>query len=50
MMSNKTYNNPWAGLSSYQDPEGSDVQLKFCGRDNESFDVMRLIDDNIYDP
>ena len=47
-MSNKTYNNPWAGLSSYQDPEGSDVQLKFCGRDNESFDVMRLIDDNIF--
>lgn len=47
-MSNKTYHNPWAGLSSYQDPEGSDVQLKFCGRDNESFDVMRLIDDNIF--
>ena len=47
-MSNKTYTNPWAGLSSYQDPESADVQLKFCGRDNESFDVAQLIDDNIF--
>lgn len=47
-MSNNTYYNPWAGLSSYQDPENSEVQLKFCGRDNESFDLMRLIDDNIF--
>lgn len=47
-MSNKTYNNPWAGLSSYQDPETSDIQLKFCGRGNESFDVAQLIDDNIF--
>ena len=47
-MSNKTYTNPWAGLSSYQDPESADEQLKFCGRDNESFDVAQLIDDNIF--
>lgn len=47
-MSTKTYTNPWAGLSSYQDPESADVQLKFCGRDNESFDVAQLIDDNIF--
>lgn len=47
-MSNKIYTNPWAGLSSYQDPESADVQLKFCGRDNESFDVAQLIDDNIF--
>ena len=47
-MSNKTYSNPWAGLSSYQDPETSDVHLKFCGRDSESFDVAQLIDDNIF--
>lgn len=40
--------NPWAGLASYPDPETSDVQLKFCGRDNESFDVAQLIDDNIF--
>ena len=41
-------NNPWAGLSSYQDPETAEVKLKFCGRDNESYDVTRLIDDNIF--
>jgi hypothetical protein len=41
-------NNPWAGTSSYQDPETSDVQLKFCGRDNESYDVANLIDNNIF--
>ena len=40
--------NPWAGTSSYQDPETSDVKLKFCGRDNESFDVANLIDNNIF--
>ncbi len=40
--------NPWAGTSSYQDPETSDVQLKFCGRDNESYDVADLIDNNIF--
>ena len=40
--------NPWAGLASYQDPETSKVQLKFCGRDNESYDVTQLIDDNIF--
>ena len=40
--------NPWAGLSSYQDPETSEVQLRFCGRDNESYDVTYLIDNNIF--
>ena len=38
--------NPWAGLSSYEDPAKSTQQLKFCGRDSETFDVVRLIDDN----
>ena len=46
-MENKIY-NPWAGLSSYQDPETSEVRLKFCGRDNESYDVADLIDNNIF--
>lgn len=41
-------NNPWAGLSSYPDPEKEETSLKFCGRDNESFDVTRLIDNNIF--
>ena len=50
-MSDSTYtyeNNPWAGLASYQDPETSGEQLKFCGRDNEAFDVSQLIDNNIF--
>lgn len=39
--------NPWAGLSSYEDPDTSSCPLKFCGRDIESYDVTQLIDDNI---
>ncbi len=38
--------NPWAGLSSYEDPANSDHHLKFCGRDSNTYDVTRLIDDN----
>ena len=40
-------NNPWAGLSAYQDPKTCSSPLKFCGRDNDSYDVTQLIDDNI---
>ena len=40
--------NPWAGLSSYQDPETSGSTLVFCGRKNESYDVAQLIDNNIF--
>lgn len=43
----KIYNNPWAGLSAYQDPETCSSPLKFCGRINDSYDVAELIDDNI---
>ena len=39
--------NPWAGLASYEDPSKSERQLKFCGRDNDIYDVTRLIDDNL---
>lgn len=39
--------NPWAGLSSYEDPIKTDSPLKFCGRGDESSEVFRLIDDNI---
>ena len=46
---NKSINqNPWAGLAAYQDPETTDIQLKFCGRKNDSFDVADLIDNNIF--
>ncbi|MBP5645700.1 MAG: hypothetical protein J6W95_07210, partial [Bacteroidales bacterium] len=40
-------NNPWAGLASYQDP-ASGSTLLFCGRDNESYDLAALVDDNIF--
>lgn len=39
--------NPWAGLASYEDPSKSERTLKFCGRDNDIYDVTRLIDDNL---
>ena len=41
-------NNPWAGLAAYQDPETCSVPLKFCGRNNDSYDVADLIDNNIF--
>ena len=43
----KENNNPWAGLASYEDPFKSERKLKFCGRDNDIYDVTRLIDDNL---
>ncbi len=39
--------NPWAGLSSYDDPIKTNTPLKFCGREEESLDLFNLIDDNI---
>lgn len=36
--------NPWAGLASYQDGDAR----QFCGRDNESYDVATLVDNNIF--
>lgn len=39
--------NPWAGLSSYEDPINNSDPLKFCGRNEESLEVFNLIDDNI---
>lgn len=47
-MSNPTKHNPWAGLSSYPDPQAGGDQLLFCGRENESYDVARLIDNNVF--
>lgn len=40
--------NPWAGLSSYRDPETEKYPHLFCGRDDESYDVSQLIDNNIF--
>ena len=44
----KWEDNPWAGLSSYEDPVESGRILKFCGRKDESFDVTQLIVNNIF--
>lgn len=46
-VSSNTRKNPWAGLSSYEDPIGEVTPLKFCGREEESLEVFRLIDDNL---
>lgn len=43
----KEYDNPWAGLSAYQDPDNCAEPLKFCGRNNDSYDVTQLIEDNL---
>lgn len=40
--------NPWAGLASYEDPENAKHKLKFCGRDDESYDMAKLIMGNIF--
>ena len=41
-------NNPWAGLASYEDPATAERKLKFCGREDESYDVAKLIMGNIF--
>ena len=44
----KVIKNPWAGLSSYQDPDKTHKALLFCGRNDESYDVAQLITNNIF--
>lgn len=46
-VSSNSRKNPWAGLSSYEDPMGEVTPLKFCGREEESLELFRLIDDNL---
>ncbi len=48
MERSKSMQNPWAGLSSYEDPLKSSLNLKFCGRDNDIYDLVHLIDDNFF--
>ena len=40
--------NPWAGLASYEDPETAERKLIFCGRDDDSYNVAKLIMNNIF--
>jgi hypothetical protein len=48
MPENKPIYNPWVGLASYEDPKNVKYKPKFCGRDNESYDVANLIRNNIF--
>ena len=51
-LNNNVDNNPWAGLSSYEDPEKAEREGRkpklFCGRDEESHNVAQLIAGNIF--
>lgn len=40
--------NPWAGLASYEDPAIAERILKFCGRDDDSYDMAKLIMGNVF--
>lgn len=42
------HQNPWLGLSSYNEPKGTDNDYLFCGRDKETLDIVRLIDNNLF--
>lgn len=39
--------NPWAGLSPYEDPLKMSNPLKFYGREDETLELFKLIDENI---
>jgi len=43
----KVFINPWPGLAAYSDPYTNWSSCMFCGRDKESFEMTRMIDDNI---
>ena len=43
-----TTKNPWLGLASYEEPKNDGNDYLFCGRDEETLDVVRLIDNNLF--
>lgn len=43
-----TMKNPWLGLASYEEPKNDGNDYLFCGRDEETMDVVRLIDNNLF--
>lgn len=43
-----TKRNPWLGLASYDVPKGMEEDYLFCGRDEETMDIVRLIDNNLF--
>lgn len=40
--------SPWRGLASYEDPNIAKHDYKFCGRDTESLEVAKLVDNNLF--
>lgn len=42
------HNNPWRGLASYKDPLTSKQEYRFCGRDTETSNLVKLIDNNLF--
>ena len=40
--------NPWRGLASYEEPQGNAQDYLFCGRDEETLDMVRLIENNLF--
>lgn len=43
-----TRKNPWRGLASYEEPQGNAQDYLFCGRDEETLDMVRLIENNLF--
>ncbi len=43
-----TIKNPWIGLASYEEPKNDGNDYLFCGRDEETLDLVRLIDNNLF--
>lgn len=43
-----TTKNPWLGLASYEEPKNDGNDYSFCGRDQETLDLVRLIDNNLF--
>lgn len=40
--------NPWLGLASYEEPKNDGTDYEFCGRDEETLEMVRLIDNNLF--
>ena len=40
--------NPWMGIASYEEPQGTNGDYLFCGRDEETLDVVRLVENNLF--
>ena len=41
-----TTKNPWLGLASYEEPKNDGTDFLFCGRDDETLEMVRLLGDS----